>query len=52
MTLCFVGMMLAPPVFGSVVDRLGWTAAWITLAVIGIIGILILLPIRENKQKQ
>ncbi len=51
MTMCFAGMMLSPPIFGAVLDRGGWTMAWISLAVMGVIGVLLLLPVRERKGK-
>jgi sugar phosphate permease len=48
LALCFGGMMLVPPIFGAVLDAAGWTWAWIALAIIGIIGIAFLLPIKEK----
>ena len=50
MTMCFAGMMLAPPFFGAILDSMGWTAAWIALAAVGVIGIAFLLPIKERRE--
>lgn len=48
MALIFAGMMLVPPIFGFALDKAGWTGAYTALAIIGVIGIAFLLPVKEK----
>ena len=50
MTLMYPGIILLPPLFGWFVDRThSWPLAWTVLAAVLVAGILLALPVRENK---
>ncbi len=52
LALSFCGMMLVPPIFGSVVDATGgYFWGWILLAVLAAVGVAFLLPVRESQVK-
>jgi len=51
-TLLLVGSMMGPPVFGHIVDVTGiYTMAWQFLVVLGIIGLVSLIFVREGKRR-
>jgi len=53
LSLGFAGMMLSPPIFGAVIDATGgnfWE--WILLAAFTLIGIIIIIPVKEKRKEQ
>jgi predicted MFS family arabinose efflux permease len=50
MTLMYVGIILGPPLFGSLVDRTGrWEPSWTLLALALAIGTALVVPVREGR---
>jgi MFS transporter, ACS family, hexuronate transporter len=54
LTITFLGIVLFPPIFGHLVDRLGsYSQAWDLLALFWVVAILILiLFVKEKKSTQ
>jgi MFS family permease len=48
LSLGFLGMMIAPPIFGYAKDVTGgWTAGWLVLAILTAIGVVLIGPVRQ-----
>ena len=52
MTLIFIAAMIAAPVFGAVIDRFGYQAAWYALAAVALIGLVPALGAHATLQKR
>lgn len=47
LALGFAGMMIFPPLFGSIADTNGYFWGWLLLAFLSLTGVLFILPVRE-----
>lgn len=48
-TVSRTGIVIAPPLFGLIADAASYQAAWMTLSVSILIGMLFLMPVREGR---
>lgn len=52
MSVMYPGVILLPPLFGWFVDRThSWPLAWTLLSGVVVLGILLLLPVREGQPR-
>lgn len=51
LSFSFAGMMIFSPLFGSVVDAMGFSVGWYFLAAFTVLGVLFLLPIKDTRSE-